>query len=162
IDLVAGWFSTTVRYVITLTSLSMATVAFIAWTVMPLARRPTLATAARDVDQAIPQLEERWSTVTELSQNTDAPEVRGSEAMISKVASEAARAGESVDPSAIVPVAPVLRAGRWLAGVTAVLTLFFVLYFDHAAVLLQRFWMPGANISLTRVSASPADTWVPM
>src|SRR5690606_3505601 len=31
-----------------------------------------------------------------------------------------------------------------------------------AAVLLQRFWMPGANISLTRVSASPADTWVPM
>src|SRR5437870_2134298 len=38
-------------------------------------RRRTIVGTAREVDEAMPQLEERWSTVTELSQRRDSPEV---------------------------------------------------------------------------------------
>src|SRR6185503_7085100 len=33
--------------------------------------------------------------------------------------------------------------------------------FTQTRLLAQRFWMPGKNISLTQVSASPGNVWVP-
>src|SRR5919198_1303719 len=81
LDWALGWFDTRVRYTFTILVLVAAAGAFIFWCVRPLARRRTIVATARDVDQTLPQLEERWSTVTELSQSHDSPEVRGSEAM---------------------------------------------------------------------------------
>jgi hypothetical protein len=89
VDWSVGWFNPAARYTFTALALGAAIAAFLIWCARPLLHRRSIVSTAREVDQSLPQLEERWSTVTELSQSTDAPEVRGSEAMIRKVASEA-------------------------------------------------------------------------
>ena len=161
IDWNVGWFSTTARYTITALALGDALAAVVIWCARPLLHRRTIVSTAREVDQTLPQLEERWSTVTELSQSTDAPEVRGSEAMIRKVASEAELASESITPEKVVSSRPVMLASRWLAGAVAALLVLCAINFTQTRLLAQRFWMPGKNISLTQVSASPATGWVP-
>ena len=70
IDLAVGWLDPRARY--TVTSLALGSVAIAACSGVrcrSFAGEPL--TAARDVDQVVPQLEERWS-VTELAQNNDA------------------------------------------------------------------------------------------
>ncbi len=161
IDWSVGWFHPTARYTVTALALGAAVAAFVIWCARPLLHRRTIDSTAREVDQSLPQLEERWSTVTELSQSTDAPEVRGSEAMIRKVASEAELASESITPEKVVSSRPVLLASRWLAGALAALLVLCAINFTQTRLLAQRFWMPGKNISLTQVSASPASGWVP-
>lgn len=161
IDWGVGWFDARARYATTLLTLGAAAAAFAYWVLRPLAHRRTIIATARDVDATLPQLEERWSTVTELSQNQDAPDVRGSEAMIRKVASEAELASANITPQTVVSSQPVMRAARWLAGAVAALALLFSLNFSQATLLLKRFSMPGKAISLTQVAASPADVWVP-
>ena len=44
------------------------------------------------------------------------PEVRGSETMIRKVASEAEAGGAIIHPKLIVSARPAVNAGRWLAA----------------------------------------------
>src|SRR5688572_20693825 len=161
IDWNIGWFSPTARYTATTLALGAAIAAFVIWAARPLLHRRTIVSTAREVDQSLPQLEERWSTVTELSQSQDAPEVRGSDAMIRKVASEAELASDNITPRKIVPSRPVMVAGAWLAGAVAILLILFAVNFTQTRLLAQRFWMPGKDISLTQVSASPSGVWVP-
>src|SRR5688572_10516336 len=161
VDWAVGWFDTRPRYVFTALALGAAVAAFVLWCLRPLTRKRTIISTAHEVDATLPQLEERWSTVTELAQSTDAPEVRGSEAMIRKVASEAELANASITPRTVVSVRPVLQAARWLAAAAAVFVILFAVNFTQANLLLQRFVMPGKNISLTQVAATPADIWVP-
>jgi hypothetical protein len=156
LDRTFAWLDPFPRYAATFLTLGVALV--LLFVLRP--RRQTVVGTAREVDQSLPQLEERWSTVTELSQNTDAPEVRGSEAMIDRVASEADAAGNKITPESLVSAQPVFRAARWLSGAVAALVILFAFNFSEATLLLQRFWMPGKNISLTQISASPANVWV--
>jgi hypothetical protein len=159
-DRSAGWFDPRVRYAATILALALAIGAFVYWCIRPLFHRRTLAATARELDAILPQLEERWSTVTEISQSTDAPEVRGSETLIRKVTSEAESAGSSIVPQVVVSGRSAARASRWLLGAAAVFALFFALNFTQAKLLFQRFCFPGRNISLTQIAASPADIWV--
>ena len=161
IDWVAGWFDARVRYTFTILAFGLTAAVFVWWCLRPLGQKRTIISTAREVDASVPQLEERWSTVTELAQSKDAPEVRGSAAMIHKVASEAELANASISPETIVSAKPVFRASRWLAGAAALLAALFAVNFTQTRLLVQRFWMPGKNISLAQVSASPADVWVP-
>src|SRR5687767_3099159 len=161
IDWSVGWFNPAARYTAIIIALAATILAFIAWCAFPLLHRRTFVSTAREVDQSLPQLEERWSTVTELSQSQDAPEVRGSDVMIRKVASEAELASENITPQKVISSRPVLLAVRWLAGAVAVLLILCAVNFTQTRLLAQRFWMPGKNISLTQVSASPGDVWVP-
>src|SRR5881394_78300 len=85
--------------------------------------RRTILRTAREVDDALPQLEERWSTVTELSQRKEAPEVRGSEAIIGRVESEADAAAKAITPDTLVSAQSVFRAARWLSGAVAALVI---------------------------------------
>jgi hypothetical protein len=159
VDLAIGWVNPLARY--TVTSLALGAVAAfgILW-FLPILRRRNLVKTAREVDETVPQLEERWSSVTEFAQSKDAPEVRGSETMIRQVASEADLASAGIDPEKIVSTRPALNAGRWLLGAAAAMLLMLAFNSSYARVLLQRFWAPGANVSLTEVHASPASTWV--
>ncbi|HMJ66288.1 MAG TPA: DUF4175 family protein, partial [Candidatus Binatia bacterium] len=159
-DWLVGWFDPLPRHIMTGFAIGVGVVAFGYWCLRPLFRKRTIVSTAREVDATLPQLEERWSTVTELSQNQDAPEVRGSEAMIHKVASEAELANTGITPKTVVSAQPAFRASRWLIGAGAVLALLLVVSFTQATRLVQRFWMPGKEISLTQVNASPADVWV--
>ena len=160
VDMLAGWFDTRPRYAFTFVALAAGLISVLWWCIRPLLHRRSIIATAQEVDATLPQLEERWSTVTEISQNTDAPEVRGSETMIRKVVSEAESAEAAIVPNAIVSAQPLFRASRWLIGATAVVALLFALKFSEAKVLLQRFCFPGRDISLTQVTASPANVWV--
>ncbi|HTD88346.1 MAG TPA: hypothetical protein VK850_17365, partial [Candidatus Binatia bacterium] len=157
LDWTVAWLHPVPRYAALFLTLAFA---FIVVLVLRPRRRTVIGTA-REVDDAMPRLEERWSTVTELSQNTDAPEVRGSEAMIGQVASEADAAARIITPDALVSARPVIVAARWLSGAVAALVILFAVNFTEAGLLLQRFWMPAKNISLTQITASPANVWVP-
>ncbi|MHA3774446.1 hypothetical protein ACXR0O_23210 [Verrucomicrobiota bacterium sgz303538] len=161
IDLVTGWFDPRARYSITGITLGGIVALGILWCALPLLRRRSIVSTAREVDQTVPQLQERWSTVTELAQSTDAPEVRGSEAMIRRIASEAESASDSIDPEKIVSSRPALNAAYWMLGTAVVLALMLTTNLMHSRVLLRRFWMPGADISLTELHASPKDAWAP-
>src|SRR5688572_2471547 len=97
-------------------------------------RRRTIVGTAREVDESLPQLEERWSTVTELSQSNDPREVRGSDAMIDRVASEADAAATSIRAETLVSARPVWRASRWLAAAVAALAILFALNFSQAGL----------------------------
>src|SRR5262245_57667325 len=161
IDWVVGWFDARARYTFTLLAFGATVAVFVFRCLRPLTRKRTIIATARDVDALIPELQERWSTVTELAQSQDAPEVRGSEAMIRQVASEAELANANITPKTIVSARPLFRAGRWLAAALVLLAALLAANFTQTTLLLQRFWMPGKSISLTQVSASPADVWVP-
>jgi hypothetical protein len=160
VDSIVGWFDPRARLAVPILTIIAAAAAFVFWCIRPLARRRTIVSTAREVDQTMPQLEERWSTVTEIAQSHDTPEVRGSETMIGKVASEAESTSANIRPEEVVPAKPLLIATRWLAGAAALFALFFVINFSQGVLLLQRFLMPHKNISLTQVHASPGNVWV--
>ena len=156
LDWIFGWLHPLPRYAALSVTLAFV---FALLLVFRPHRRSVLGTA-REVDEALPQLEERWTTVTELSQSHDSPEVRGSEAMIGKVSSEADAAAKAITPEALVSNQPVIMAARWLSAAFAALVILFTVKFSEAGVLLKRFWMPGNNISLTQITAAPANAWV--
>ena len=161
VDLAVGWFNPAARYTVTAFALAAVAVVAILSCARPLLRRRTITATARELEHTMPQLEERWSSVTEFAQRKDAPDVRGSESMIRKVASEADSASTAINPKAIVSARPAGNAGRGMLGAGAVLVVMLSLNFAQARVLLHRFWKPGDNVSLTELHASPADTWVP-
>ncbi len=66
--------------------------------VRPLARSFSLAGIARVVEQHHPELHERISSTVELLHSSDAPEIRGSEALIHALATEAGQDARSVRP----------------------------------------------------------------
>jgi hypothetical protein len=161
IDLAVGWLDPRARYTITSVALGSVAVLFLLWCAMPFLRRRTIVSTAREVEEASPQLEERWSTVTELAQNNDPAEVRGSQAMIDRVGSEAELASSAIIPRSVISARPLFNASRWLLGTAAILVGLVLVNFTQARVLLHRFWLPGDNVSLTELSVSPADTWAP-
>ena len=156
LDWTFAWLHPFPRY--TALFVSLALVIVVLFRLRP--RRRTIVGTAREVDDAMPQLEERWSTVTEISQNQDAPEVRGSEAMIDRVASEADIAARKITPETLVSARPMIAAARGLSVAVVALVILFSMNFTEGGLLLQRFWMPGKNISLTKIAASPANVFV--
>ena len=156
LDWIFAWLHPFPRYTALFVSVALALVVLVR--LRP--QRRTIVGTAREVDDAMPQLEERWSTVTEISQNDDAPEVRGSAAMIDRVASEADTAARNITPETLVSGRPVIAAARGLSVAVVALVILFTINFTEAGLLLQRFWMPGKNISLTKISTSPANVVV--
>jgi hypothetical protein len=161
IDWAVGWFSTAARYVMTAVVVFAAAATAYRTCLRLLFHRRSAVSTAREIDQLLPQLEERWSTVTELAQNQDNPEVRGSETLIRQVAREAESAQRTVSEQAVVPMAPVWRAARWLGAAAAAFVLLFAVNFSQADLLLRRLMLPGKDISLTQITVHPADAWVP-
>jgi hypothetical protein len=145
------------RWIMTLSALSCGGVALILGCMIPLLRHRTLDSVARDVDASHPDLEERAQTVTEFSHSTDAPEIRGSPGMIRKVAAETALLSRNIVPSAAVSKDHLLVAAKFLAGAAAVLALFFVVDFQRAKVLTERFFQPSTDITLTQLEAKSGD-----
>jgi len=145
------------RWAVTLAALVIATVGSVVWGLIPLLRTRSLASIARQVDLAHPALEERYSTLAEVAQSTDAPELRGSESMIRKVAEQAASMSSSLATDAVVQRSGLIRAMQYCAVVSGVLLLMFGLDFSRARILCQRFWAPGSEISLTQLQARPGD-----
>jgi len=155
-----GWvvlYEQSARWTLTLLALVCAAAGFVIAGLVPLLRERSMASVARQIDQAHPSLQERFLSLTELSQSKDSPEVRGSESMIRKVAEQADQLSGAVTAETVVCLTGLARARNCLAIAAGILALVFVLDFSKAKILCERFWAPGANITLTQVSLKPGD-----
>ena len=113
--------------------------------------------AARKIDQQNPQLEERWTSVTEFSRRAAGGGLHGSEALIQKVAEEAELMGRIVDPGK-VPLGKELHVAVRCLGVVALLWL-AALAVDPAltTTLVHRFLSPKTAISLTQLRSETGN-----
>ncbi len=145
------------RMAVTLSSLAFPAVTLAAWFVRPLLSRHRLASVARVVDRSVPSLEERWSTVTELAESTDPPQIRGAEGLIRQVSHEATKLSHLVAAEKVVSKDQVRRCSIALGAALAILALALLLAPAHTGVLIRRFWAPRSDITLTRITSLTGD-----
>ena len=145
------------RWIMTLSALACGAAALVLGCMIPLLHRRSLDSVAQQVDRAHPSLQERCQTVAEFARSKDAPEIRGSEGMIRKIAQQTAAMSASVQPAAVVSNQGLIRAGKFFAASAAVLALFFIVDFSRAKVLSRRFLQPGTDITLTRLQSTTGD-----
>jgi hypothetical protein len=157
IDWLVVLFNPLWRHVLTLTALGLAGCTCVLALIRLGLDHWRLSTVAREVDLAVPQSEERWSTVTELAESTDPPEILGSAVFIDQVAQEAARMDALVEMPVMVSRRGVTRRTMILGAVLAILALAFLVGGRTTWVLLERFWAPGAEIAMTQVTSLTGD-----
>jgi hypothetical protein len=145
------------RWTLTLLALACAAVALIRGCLPPLLKSRSLASIARETDNANPSLEERFLTVTGFAQSQDHPDLRGSDAMLEKVAQQAASMSGGITVGSVISRAALVRAGKYFCGAAAALLLLFAVNFQQTKALFQRFWSPGSDITLTRLEVKPGD-----
>ncbi len=117
--------------------------------------------AASAVDQEVPQLEERWSTVASLSARDQTNESPMQKAMAAQVTSEAIAMEKVVQPWRVAP--PVsLRPALYVAAASAILLAGLVMISPaQMSVLLKRFWSPTSTITATQLTSETGDRFVP-
>jgi hypothetical protein len=98
IDATITLFSSTARWVLSLTGLAITMVAAWWFLFRPLSRRFTLTHMARILEIRHPELQERISTAVELLSSNDPDSIRGSEELIEAVVDSAVEDVELVDP----------------------------------------------------------------
>ncbi|MBN2582820.1 MAG: hypothetical protein JXL80_07095 [Planctomycetes bacterium] len=161
VDWAVVLFSSTARTVLTLVALALAGAVFSIGIVRLVLARRRLSAVALDVERHVPVLKERWSTVVELAEGHDAPEIRGSDVLIDQVAREA----EDLSPAVAREHLVSGRTLRWcaLAAVAAVVVFASVLLVGGRTgrVLLDRFLHPTHDITLTQVVSLTGDRAVP-
>lgn len=151
-------FDTFWRSVLTVSSLAAAVMTAAASIVISLSRRRALAEVATDVDRSVPRTEERWSTVAELAAAPLEEQRRIHTGMLNRLSSEAA----GLDPQ-VVPEEVVSRRGlHWcaagLGGIALLILLAGVMDWRQTAVLVQRFWAPTADISVTQLTVPDSQS----
>lgn len=144
-------FSGTARFVLTAATLTLTLVLAVTWGLRPLFRARRTVALAQRIEQSTPELQERWSTVTELAESEDPDEVRGAQRLIDQVTNEAVSLNHLVRIGTATRI-PSLRTWFYAAAVAG-LALFFFTWFwpNESRVLLQRYWQPFGNVSLTHV-----------
>ena len=160
IDWLVGLHEERWRWALTLLALALGAAALAFGCLPPLLRPRSLGSIAREVDLAHPSLEERYRTLTRPAQSQDAPEAGGSEAIIQKVAQQAAALSDAVVADLVVSSGGLIRARNYLCAAAAVLLLLFAVNFSLTRILCERFWAPGADLSLTRLQAKTGDPMV--
>jgi len=150
-------FDHRLRWALTLWALSCAAIGMLLGGVMPLLRKRSLSSFARQIDTAHPSLEERFLSLAEFAESQDSPSIRGSEAMMRKIAQQADQLSSLVTPELVIPKAPVIRARKLFWVAAGVVLIAFLLDFSRVKILCERFWAPGADITLTKVHAKPGD-----
>jgi hypothetical protein len=145
------------RRALTLLALAVAAAAFGRFCVLPLFRKRSLQSIARDIDAANPSLEERFLTLTGLAQSKDATEFRGSEEMLAQVAEQTANMSGRVSASSVVSRSGLIAARQYLGIVTGLFLLLFVVNFQQSKILFERFWSPNSDLTMTRIAAKPGD-----
>lgn len=142
-------YEPTWRLILLLTVLC-ATGATLLWrTVWAFRQVRKLTAIATDVDREVPQLEERWSTVTEIFERSHDDALNIDPVMMSRVTDEALKWEPQVDPQNVVAWRNVRRPLAALAVVVVVLIGAMFMDWRQTAVLMGRFWSPNSKLSLT-------------
>lgn len=143
------------RALLTYSAWTAAGATLIAWAVAAWRHTRRVEHVAAKVDQEIPELEERWSTVTELSNSNGAANGTGSvvhPAMFEQVSKEAQSWTPRVEPERVIPLDGLIRALLFLTAVTTVLGIAVIFDSQRTSVLLRRFWQPYTPISATELT----------
>ena len=161
IDWAVTLFDTRVRVALTATTLlaSAVTLLLAAWG--PIRRTLGWTTAAEQIDQRVPQMEERWRTVASLAETGREMKDPTSQAMLNRVTQEAVAMSSLVQPQSVVSGQPIRRPLMGLGAALLALGLFFVSHWGQTSILWARFWSPTANISATRFQVLTGDAIVP-
>jgi hypothetical protein len=159
VDWLATLYDSRWRFVLTAAAIAAAILTSAAWLVLATRRLLGIDRIASDVDREIPQLAERWTTMTRLGDDAADPKVVHP-AMLRQVATEAASWEPYVEPERIITVSPLMRAMICLTAVTAVLGIAIAVNSQRTLVLIKRFWLPGASISATQLVNVPGDVVV--
>ncbi|MGI9430417.1 MAG: hypothetical protein ACR2NM_17280, partial [Bythopirellula sp.] len=155
VDWLATIYDVRWRALLTYTAWATAGVTLGAWAVAAWRHTRRVDQMAAKVDREIPELEERWSTVTEVTTGGNSSEVHP--AMFQQVSSEAQRWTPKIQADRVVPLDGLIRALLFLTAITTVLGLAVVLDSQRTTVLLQRFWQPYTAISATELADLPGD-----
>jgi len=162
--LIDGWFtlfSTPVRTLLTVSACGCGAMVMLLAGIQPVASALGLKHAARDVDRATPQLEERWTTVANLVESQHPPGSTIGRAMLRQVTSEAVAMGRLVEPAQVATPKQLQRAVMLSATAATVLAAFLALNWPQHRLLLQRFWFPWADITATQLECVSGDLVVP-
>ena len=156
IDWLATLYDSRWRLVLTTAAISAAACTVVGWSFVAWRRANRLDRVAAEVDQQVPKLEERWTTMTRLGEDAAKPEIIHP-AMLRRLSigsrqlGTAHRAGEcgfAFDSDARM---------LGLTAVTAVLAVAVIMNSREVIVLAHRFWRPGSSISATTLVNVPGD-----
>jgi len=115
--------------------------------------------AAADVDSANPELEERWSTLTETASENlrvdKGHQGAAHPAMYRKLASEAVAWAPRITPHQVVSPRTLSRSALLLLAAVVAMFALMLVDFQRATVLVRRFFAPTADITLTHFSNLP-------
>ncbi|EMI17562.1 putative membrane protein, partial [Rhodopirellula maiorica SM1] len=150
-----------VRLLLTSGTLIATVITVIAIAIKPIRRSLGWHHAASAVDVGIPQLEERWSTVTSLSRRDQTGDSATAKAMAAQVTSEAIAMERIVRPHTIASPVP-LRQTLVMAGVIGIILVGMIAISPRQmSILLHRFWVPTSNITATQLTSATGDLRVP-
>jgi hypothetical protein len=161
IDWIVTLFDTRIRIALTLLTLAGSLFVLLRTGVRPVIEAFGWSRAAGNVDEKIPQLEERWKTVASFAESNQPPVNSVARAMLQQVTSEAVAMSTLVRPRDVATSAPVRRPLMVLAGAGVALMIFLFSNYAQTSVLWQRFWSPAANISATQLQSLTGDVIVP-
>lgn len=165
VAMLADWwftiFSTTVRTALTVTSLVLAVTVFLMAGVRPVVHALGWTRAANDADAEVPQLEERWTTISHFANSNHQPDTAVSQAMLQQVTSEAVALERLVEPARVVRAARLQKVVAIAGASAAVLVGFLAVNWEQNSVLLRRFWAPTAAITATQLESKTGDAAIP-
>lgn len=161
IDWVVSLRSVPTRVLLTTTACLIGVFAFLVLFVKPLSRTLGWTDAARSVDDEIPQMEERWTTVTHFASTGKRPKSATAQAMLDQVTSEAVAISELVHPKRIAAADSLQPQALLVAASTLLLLGFLASHWQQTKILLQRFWSPTQPITATQLSIVQGDRRVP-
>ncbi len=154
-------FSTGVRTVLTVSSILLAVAALVGTLIPRLLTLFRWTRAANNVDEEIPELEERWTTVASFSESDHQPKTEAEKAMLRQVTSEAVAMGQLVRPAQVVRPTVLRPAGLALGVCGLGLAVFLSINWSQTSILLQRFWSPTANITATQLESLTGNMEIP-
>lgn len=154
-------FSTGVRTGLTVSVIALATLSLAASGLRPLRNAIRITNAASSADDGIPQLEERWATVTSFAKSKHQPATETGRAMLQQVTSEAVAMGRLVRPGQVARPAAVRPAVVMFGASCLFLAAFLALNWPQTSILMQRFWSPSTSITATQLTSRSGDMEIP-
>ncbi len=154
-------FSTSVRIGLTIGVVALAIVALVVAGLPPLLAALRITRAASNADDEVPQLEERWTTVTSFANSEHQPTSKTGQAMLQQVTSEAVAMGRLVRPTQVARPTAIRPAAIMLGACGLIFSAFLAINWPQTSVLMQRFWSPATNITATQLKSVTGDVEVP-
>ena len=146
IDASVTLFSSTSRWVFSLSGLGLTLVAAWWFLLRPLSRRFTLTQMARIIEIRHPELQERVSTAVELLSSNDPESIKGSEELIGAVVDSAIVDVEAVDPKTEFKPARTAKFASIALALTLIISGALIIWPTQSWTLLQRAVAPFLDI----------------